>query len=192
MARIPRATGGPLTRLAFRFTRRHFARLTGSAPDRAIEPLELFAHVPALLRAYSRLEQATAGLRGLDRRADALAELKAATVVRCEFCMDLASQVARQWGLSDAELQALPGYRNSDLFDDRDRLVLDYAAAMSRTPVRVPDELVAALRRHFTDAQLVHLTFLIALENLRGRFNAALGVEAAGFSDGMVCAVPAD
>jgi 4-carboxymuconolactone decarboxylase len=29
------------------------------------------------------------------------------------------------------------------------------------------------------------------LENLRGRFNLALGIGAAGFSDGMVCAVPA-
>ncbi|HEY1573355.1 MAG TPA: hypothetical protein VGG05_18575 [Pseudonocardiaceae bacterium] len=39
---------------------------------------------------------------------------------------------------------------------------------------------------------LVQLTFVIALENLRGRFNAALGVEAAGFSEGTVCAVPED
>jgi 4-carboxymuconolactone decarboxylase len=37
----------------------------------------------------------------------------------------------------------------------------------------------------------VELTHLIALENLRGRFNLALGVGAAGFSEGMVCAVPA-
>jgi AhpD family alkylhydroperoxidase len=191
MARVARATGGPLTRLVFRFSRRHFARLTGSAPDRAIEPLELYAHVPALLRAYGRLEQAAAHL-GLDHRVDALAELKAATVVRCEYCIDLGSQVARRWGLTDAEIQALPGYRTSDLFGDRDRLVLDYAAAMSRTPARVPDDLVTALREHFTDAQLVQLTFVIALENLRARFNAALGVEAAGFSEGMVCAVPTD
>ena len=40
-------------------------------------------------------------------------------------------------------------------------------------------------------AQLVELTHLIALENMRGRFNLALGVGAAGFSDGMLCAVPA-
>jgi hypothetical protein len=40
-------------------------------------------------------------------------------------------------------------------------------------------------------AQLVELTHLIALENVRGRFNLALGIGAAGFSEGMVCAVPA-
>ncbi|HEX5114897.1 MAG TPA: carboxymuconolactone decarboxylase family protein [Pseudonocardiaceae bacterium] len=184
MARITGLRGGLSTRLAIWFTRRHFARLTGRAPERAVEPLELFAHLPGLLRGYSRLEQAVARLHGLDRRTDALAELRAATVVRCEFCIDLASQVARQWGLTDAELLALPEYRTSELFDERDRLVLDYATAMSREPVRVTDELVAALRVHFSEAQLVQLTFVIALENLRGRFNAALGVEAAGFSEG--------
>jgi len=62
---------------------------------------------------------------------------------------------------------------------------------MSRTPVEVTDELFAALREHFDDTQLVELTHVIALENLRGRFNLALGIGAAGFSAGAVCAVPA-
>ena len=62
---------------------------------------------------------------------------------------------------------------------------------MSRTPVEVSDELFAELRKHFDDAQLVELTHVIALENMRGRFNLALGIGAAGFSEGMVCAVPA-
>lgn len=40
-------------------------------------------------------------------------------------------------------------------------------------------------------SELVELTSVIALENMRGRFNLALGVGAAGYSEGMVCAVPA-
>ena len=55
----------------------------------------------------------------------------------------------------------------------------------------VPDGLVAKLRQHLDDGQLVELTHGIALENMRGRFNLALGIGAAGFSEGMVCAVPA-
>jgi len=85
----------------------------------------------------------------------------------------------------------LPHYRESELFTRVEKLVLDYAVGMSRTPVVVPDALFAELRKHFDDAQLVELTHLIALENLRGRFNLALGVGAAGFSEGLVCAVPA-
>jgi 4-carboxymuconolactone decarboxylase len=110
--------------------------------------------------------------------------------VACEYCVDLGSQVARSCGLSDDEMLALPYYRASGLFSVLDKLVLDYTVGMCQTPVEVPDELFAALREHLSNAQLVELTHLIALENLRGRFNLALGVEAAGFSEGMVCAVP--
>ena len=178
-------------KVAFFFTRRSIARLTGREPERMIEPLEMYAHVPGLLRGYGGLERATAKLHRLDTRIRALAELKAATLTHCEYCIDLGSQISRRWGLSDEELLALPSYRTSALFTNLEKLVLDYAVGMTRTPVEVPDALFAELREHFDEAQLVELTHLIALENLRGRFNLALGVGAAGFSEGMVCAVPA-
>jgi AhpD family alkylhydroperoxidase len=194
LAGVTAGQAGPLTRLGYRFARRHLARLTGRAPDGMIEPVQMYAYLPALLRGYARLEQATARLdrlERLDRRTMALAELTAATLTACEYCIDLGSQIARRWGLRDEELLALPRYRTSPLFSERDRLVLDYAVGMSRTPVQVPDELFARLREHLDDRQMVALTHLIALENMRGRFNLALGVGAAGFSEGMVCAVPA-
>ena len=92
--------------------------------------------------------------------------------------------------VSDEQLLAMTHYRDTDLFTNLEKLVLDYATGMSRTPVEVPDSLFARLREHFDEAQLVELTSAIALENMRGRFNLALGVGAAGFSEGMVCAVP--
>lgn len=194
MARIPGVTAqqaGPYAKLVYYFTRRSLRRLTGRNPERMLEPLEVYAHVPGLLRGYAGLEQATAKLGRIDKRTRALAELKAATVVQCEYCIDMGSAISRRWGLSDEEILALSTYRTSALFSDQDKLVLDYAAGMSRTPVVVPDELFARLRAHFDEAQLVELTHVIALENLRGRFNLAFGIAAAGFSEGLVCAVPA-
>lgn len=193
MARLPGVTpdkAGIGVKLAFFFTRRGFREMTGRAPER-IEPLEMYAHVPFLMNGYAKIEQATAKIKDLDIRYRHLAELKAATMTHCEFCIDLGSQVARRCGLSDEELLALPHYRDDPAFDEVDRLVLDYSVAMSNTPVDVPDEMVARLLEHFTDQQVVELTHVIALENHRGRFNYALGVGSAGFSDGMVCAVPA-
>jgi len=178
-------------KLVYYFTRRAISRLTGRTPERMIEPLELYAHVPGLLRGYGRLEQATAKLNRLDERLKNLAELKAATLTHCEYCIDLGSQIARRSGLSDEQLLALHRYRDSELFTDLEKLVMDYAAGLSSTPVDMPDALFAQLREHFDDAQLVELTHHIALENMRGRFNLAFGVGAAGFSEGMVCAVPA-
>jgi alkylhydroperoxidase family enzyme len=87
-------------------------------------------------------------------------------------------------------LLALSDYQNATCFSDLDKLILSYAAAISRTPVQVSDELFDGLRAHFDNAQLVALTHIITLGNLRGRFNLALGIGASGFSDGRVCALP--
>jgi AhpD family alkylhydroperoxidase len=191
IAGVSNREAGLLVKLAYFFTRRQLARLTGREPERMIEPLEMYAHVPGLLRGYGSLEQATAKLHCLDERLKNLAELKAATLTQCEYCIDIGSQIARRSGLSDQHLLELPSYRTSPLFTDLEKLVLDYAVGMSRTPVEVSDELFAELRKHLDNVQLVELTHVIALENMRGRFNLALGIGAAGFSEGMVCAVPA-
>ena len=61
---------------------------------------------------------------------------------------------------------------------------------MTKTPVEVPDELFAELRRHFDEAQLVELTAAVAWENYRARFNHAFGLEAQGFSQGAYCPLP--
>jgi 4-carboxymuconolactone decarboxylase len=194
MARIKgvsSAQAGLYVKIAYHFTRRGIAKLTGRETERMLEPLEMYAHVPVLFRGYAKLEQATAKLHRLDKRLHALAELKAATLTHCEYCIDMGSAVSRQWGLTDEEILALPSYQTSPLFSELDKLVLDYAVGMSRTPVDVPGELFDRLRQHLDDGQLVELTHHIALENMRGRFNLAVGIGPAGFSDGMVCAVPA-
>ena len=79
-------------------------------------------------------------------------------------------------------------YRNAACFSDLDKLILEYATAISRTPVEVSDELFDALRAHFDTAQLVGLTHVITLGNLRARFNLALGIGSSGFSAKAGCA----
>jgi AhpD family alkylhydroperoxidase len=182
---------GLRVKVAYFFTRRMLRQLAGRAVPDGIEPARVYARVPGLLMGIGRMELATSRLHGLDKRTKALAELRAATLTHCEYCIDLGSAVSSGWGLSDEELLALPSYRTSPSFSEVDRLVLDYATGMSATPVDVPDELFARLRGHFGDEQLVELTHIIALENMRGRFNLALGVGSAGYSEGTVCAVPA-
>ena len=71
-----------------------------------------------------------------------------------------------------------------------DKLVLEYADAMTQTPVEVPETLFMKLREKFAEAQLVELTATLAWENYRARFDHAFGVEAEGFSEGSYCTVP--
>jgi AhpD family alkylhydroperoxidase len=190
MSRISPAKTGPLTGLLLRFARRKVGTLAGTTPDGAIGPLEAYAHLPRLLVAYGMFEDATARLNNVPERLKHLAELKAATMSTCEYCMDIGSQIARRSGISDAELLDLARHGDSERFSELDKAVLDYAAGMSRTPVDVSDELFDRLRQHLDERQIVELTNMIALENMRGRFNHALGFGSAGFSEGMVCVVP--
>ncbi|MBW0014377.1 carboxymuconolactone decarboxylase family protein [Mycobacterium sp.] len=185
---------GPGAKIAFFFTRRKLAKMTGLRTAGMLEPLRMYAHIPRLLNAYGRLEQAESKLDILSPRHRALAELKAATTVGCEYCIDLGSQIARQWGFTDEELLALSkdqaGYRNASCFSELDKLILDYATAISLTPVEVSDQLFDALRAHFDTPQLVGLTHVITLGNLRARFNIALDIRSSGFSGNRVCALP--
>jgi 4-carboxymuconolactone decarboxylase len=175
-------------KIAFFFTKRKLAQMAGLETAGMLEPLRMYAHIPKLLSAYGKLEQAESKLDILSPRHRALAELKAATTVRCEYCIDLGSQIARQWGITDEELLAMADYRNAACFSDVDKLILEYA--MSRTPVEVTDRLFDALRAHFDTPQLVGLTHVINLGNLRARFNLALGIGSSGFSGNQVCALP--
>lgn len=68
--------------------------------------------------------------------------------------------------------------------------MLEYADAMTQTPVEVSDALFARLRERFNEAQLVELTSAIAWENYRARFDHAFGIEGENFSEGTVCAMP--
>ena len=62
---------------------------------------------------------------------------------------------------------------------------------LTLTPAEIPNDVFDALRPHFTPQQLVELTSAIAWENYRARFNRAFAVEAAGYAEGSVCAMPA-
>jgi alkylhydroperoxidase family enzyme len=84
----------------------------------------------------------------------------------------------------------LPNYRSSALFSETEKLVLEYADAMTQTPVEVPETVFAKLREKFAEALLVELTATLAWENYRARFDHAFGVEAEGFSEGSYCALP--
>jgi AhpD family alkylhydroperoxidase len=78
-------------------------------------------------------------------------------------------------GVSQAQLDALPAWETSDLFDERERAVLAYTDAMTRT-VQVADPIFAAVRAAFDDRMLVELTATVAAYNMVSRFLEALQV----------------
>jgi alkylhydroperoxidase family enzyme len=79
-------------------------------------------------------------------------------------------------GVPAEKLAALADYAASPLFDDRERTILTYADAVTRTGEEVPDGLFERLRSHLDEDQIVELTAVIAWENASSKFNHALGV----------------
>jgi len=194
MARISavnQADAGLKVKLVYKLGPRMIRKLTGRGPrtGSGIEPMEIWAYQPKMMGAMGKFNQAVRKGNSVEERLKNLIELKGAQMIGCEYCVDLGSQICRNSGFSDEELLALPRYPRSDLFTEREKLALDYAVAVMRTPVEVTDELFTRMRQHFNDEQLVEITALLTLVNL-DRFNAAFGIGSAGFSEGMVCVPP--
>lgn len=98
--------------------------------------------------------------------------------------------MGRKQGVTDQKLAELHQFETSPLFSPLEKAALNYATAMTRTPVEVSDEVFAVLKKNFNEKQLVELTACIAWENHRARFDHALGMESEGFSAGAICPLP--
>ena len=98
--------------------------------------------------------------------------------------------MGRANGITAEQIANLNRYQSSVNFSDTERLVLQYADAMTQTPVEIPESLFARLRERFNESELVELTSTIAWENYRARFDHAFGIEGENFTEGAVCALP--
>jgi AhpD family alkylhydroperoxidase len=136
-----------------------------------------------------KLFMAVAALYGvLDRRSSPLDPvLRSLVTVRvsqinwCRFCVDINSATLASRAGSMAKVEALEGWRDSNLFDAKEKAALEYAEAMTDSSRRVTDQLVTRLRDFFDEDAIVELTGLIAFQNLSSKFNSALDVPAQGF-----------
>ena len=175
--------GEPPAGLTYAVLKRYARRRYGTLPA----PLVPLGHHPRLLRGNAAMELALEGSHEVDGRLKDLAATKAALMAGCEWCIDFGSALLERRGLDEATIRELPRWRDSSAFDPLERLVIEYAEEVSRTPSEVSDELFARLREHFDDAQLVELTSAIAFESHRSRLYRALGVGAQGFAS---CELP--
>lgn len=98
--------------------------------------------------------------------------------------------MSRKAGITEQQLHELAQFESSPHFDDREKIVLQLATALTHTPALVSDELYGALCKHFSERELVELNAVIAWENARARFNRTFSIPAEGFSEGQFCPLP--
>ena len=155
-------------------------RRTGKVAD----PMLVLYNNKRVMRSTMRFEMGVQRWHALDPTLQALATMTAAVEIGCSWCVDFGYWInVTEAGVPAAKLRAVPDWQHSTDLTDLERAVCEFAAAMSRTPVEVTDEMVAGLRAELTDAQIVELAALVALENQRSRINAAMGLTSQGFRE---------
>jgi alkylhydroperoxidase family enzyme len=167
---------GAVPRLATAYTKRRFGQ--------SVEPLEAAAHHSGVLVAMGALETTVQfGWKKLDPTLRWLAIQATSMYIGCSWCIDYGYFEGMHEGVDPAKVRAVGQWRSSDLFDERERVVLEYAEVATGSPAEVSDELAARVRSHLSDAEFVELAGWVALENFRSRFNAGLGLKSQGFAD---------
>jgi len=128
---------------------------------------------PRLAPAQSRaLYQLSEEVRksGIDEKLLSLIEIRASQINGCAFCIDMHTIDARAHGETEQRIYALNAWREGPFFDDRERAVLDFTESATRvSETHVPDEVMEGLRKHFTDEEIVKLTWAVVTINAWNR-----------------------
>lgn len=97
----------------------------------------------------------------------------------CEFCVDLAEADAQEHDVDVQALREVADGGASDRLSEAERAALAYAEAVTEE-VHVDDATFEALRGHFSEREIVEITWLCAVENYYNRLNAPLGIGSDG------------
>lgn len=117
----------------------------------------------------------------LDPALRSLVTVRVSQINHCAFCIDINASTLLKRGASIDKVQALQNWRRSELFDEPERVALEYTEAVTITDRGVDDFLFSRLKNHFDDDAIVELTGLISFQNMSSKFNSALDVPPQGF-----------
>jgi AhpD family alkylhydroperoxidase len=153
-------------------------RMVGQVP----EGIGVMWHYPAVLKDMMGFGRKVDSWNRLDPNLASFATMAAAATIGCSFCLDLHYFMSHNRGLDEAKAREVPRWRESTVFSPLERQVMEYAEAMSRTPLAVTDELSTALLDALGAPALLELTARVGAMNMSARGNVALGIRSQEFS----------
>jgi AhpD family alkylhydroperoxidase len=116
---------------------------------------------------------------GLDQRLLHMVKLRASQINGCAYCIDMHWKDARATGESEQRLYGLDAWREAPYYNDRERAALEWTEAMTNiTDGHVPDAVYEAVRNHFSQKELVDLSWAVASINAWNRIAIAFRSEA--------------
>lgn len=147
-----------------------------------LQPALLWGRVPKLFAAvallYGVLDRKSSPLNPVLR---SLITVRVSQINWCNFCVDINSSTLAKRSGSLEKVENLAEWKECELFDEKEKVVLEYTEAVTYSDQQVTNELMEKLRGFFDEDGIVELTGLIAFQNLSSKFNSALDVPAQGF-----------
>jgi len=126
----------------------------------------------------------------LDPRLHHLVALRASQINGCAFCIDMHWKDARARGESEERLYMLDAWRESELYDEREKAALELCEAMTFiADGHVRDSVWARVRAEFTAEETAQLVYAIAAINTWNRLQITSRAEPGHYQPGDLSAV---
>jgi len=130
---------------------------------------------PRLVKAFAELNAAVMDPAGeVDLGFRRLVGHLASKAAGCLYCQAHTMLGAKNFGVSEERLAGLWDFRASPLFSEKERVALEFALAAAAQPNAVTDELFAALRRHWSEGEIVELLGVVAMFGFLNRWNDSM------------------
>ena len=124
---------------------------------------------PKAFRAMLALDESLHGGR-IDPRLAGLVKLRVSQINGCAYCLDMHAREARADGEDQRRLDTLAGWRESRLFDARERAALGWAESLTRVEATgAADADYTPLLEHFDETAIAELSFLVVEINAWNR-----------------------
>jgi AhpD family alkylhydroperoxidase len=143
---------------------------------RVLNPFKMLAHSPKLLRDWWTMMKTLFADLELDPKLRELVLLKLFKITGCEYCFNEHDRIARRDGVSKEQIANIEAYATHPAFTEIERLVLRYTDSVTAEN-RVDDADFEKLREHFSDRQIVELTFCIGNWTGLSHFIVPIGLE---------------
>jgi uncharacterized peroxidase-related enzyme len=138
----------------------------------------IMARRPEILRGFAQLAAAINGSSStIDPQLRNLISQMASRASGCRYCMAHTAHTAGRVGIPAEKEDALWEYETSPLFSEAERAALRVAQGAAQVPNAVTDDDFNALKRHYTEAQIVDIVAVIALFGFLNRYNDTMATE---------------
>lgn len=137
-------------------------------------PIDYTVHAP---QSYQHLLQLSMGLHKgpLGHRLVELVSLRISQINGCVYCLDMHNTALRKAGVDQRKLDTLAAWRESPLFDERERAALGWAEALNAIgSAHAPDEAFETVLQVFNEREISELAFTAAMIRSWNMLNVGL------------------